>query len=737
MLAKLAAISPRTNAFMSAGTPESPEQSVFEDMFSKLAYSILESKMPRLMDSVVTFKVLDSDLERSTALGVFIVSVGPSFVYVPAVLAGDKVEPPEVMYHKDSDSFLPLDKAWIEEIQKDTTTPLGGPGAVPDGAANGQALDGITTPPNSGRFSYASARLNLPEFLEAAPNSVKTAFADFLKENHHVLKAAVAMHGDDKLVGALSLREEKVAAAPADEYWVLSTSDPAASFDAAFGSAGRVAFQKAARDGVIARDRRKTASVPVDHESPMSYTEVTTGGTYKVLDSEGKVHTVAVFCDPANINQMCESHDHGIPHFGSYARRSRHRGDRYLVLFPNGDYSLVGNLVALATTDKMPGGVVKKALGESSVASLRNGKQALVSTEGGFFRATKPFRARGVSRAQDGNARAEVVDWWDSSYSSGGGNKKRPPLGAIVVAPKLLSQNIHAPPSGNTVFVPKHFTSVALKKRIDGATLVQDMTTLMDLINAGLVKHSSHQVRVKNSGQGDWAVDGRYVGDLAGCVSKLAADGMHAEAALQFCKGIHQGTTKSAHVVPAAALGELGELFKQANPMMGGGGGMPPGMDPSMMGGGGGGMPPGMDPSMMGGAPPGMGGAPPGMGGAPPINPQFMEAAADLRDAGVFDTAAVASLVQSPELTELAAQYLPDLEKSLDGMGRIYLSLIMKQEELRAEIGEDDFSTLLSKMKQVFRGLGDLIIRLDRHTLAAAAPSVEGLGSSTWMSSGP
>ena len=118
---------------------------------------------------------------------------------------GYKVEPPEVMYHKDSDSFLPLDKAWIEEIQKDTTTPLGGPGAVPDGAANGQALDGITTPPNSGRFSYASARLNLPEFLEAAPNSVKTAFADVLKENHHVLKAAVAMHGDDKLVGALSL----------------------------------------------------------------------------------------------------------------------------------------------------------------------------------------------------------------------------------------------------------------------------------------------------------------------------------------------------------------------------------------------------------------------------------------------------------------------------------------------------------------------------------------------------
>ncbi len=86
------------------------------------------------------------------------------------------------------------------------------------------------------------------------------------------------------------------------------------------------------------------------------------------------------------------------------------------------------------------------------------------------------------------------------------------------------------------------------------------------------------------------------------------------------------------------------EAFMAAPPMPGGGGmppqGMPPGMDPSMMGGmPPQGMPPGMDPSMMGGMPPqgmpvdpatGMPMDPNAMGGQPqppasPLTPEMLE----------------------------------------------------------------------------------------------------------------
>ena len=754
MTVKLAAISPRTNAFMTAGPPDSPEQGVFDQMFSTLAYTMLESKMPRLLDSIVTFKVLDSSLDESRATGVFIVALGQKFIYVPVVLAGDKVDPPEVMYDKDADAFLPLDKAWLEEIEKDTDTPLGGPAEAPDSANAGVDLRGITTPPSSGRFSYASAQMNLCDFLEEAPNTVKVAFANLLKESPRCLRAAVEYHGAERLTKSLRPHAEKVASAPAQQVWVLTQDSPATDFRAAFGKGAAVAYQTACSEGVVVRDMRKTASIPVNMDDPVAYEEVTEGGVYKIIDSEGKIHVAAVFINPECMDDLVDAERaRPIKIRSPYGSRWRDRGDRFLVLFPNGDYALTGGLVALTTVEDMPVGVVATALNKDTVATLRNGKQALISVSQGMWQATKPFRARGVTKNDNGESRAEIVDWWESEDGWGSDlnserRNKLPARGSVVLSEKLKVKKLHAPPGGNTVFVPAHFKSVALRNRINAVTLVQDVSTLVDLISAGLVKQASHQVRVKNSGQGDWSIEGQRVGNIVSAINKLAADGVHAQAALNFLREISPGYSKTAHVVPAARLANLPGLFKQANPMMmGGGGGMPP-MDPSMMGGGGG-MPPmdpsmmggdpsmmGGDPSMMGGDPSMMGGAPGGQMQAPPINPEFMEAAADLRDAGVFDTAAVASLVQSAEMTELVAQYLPHLEKSLDSLGRIILSVAMKQGDLMEELGEEDFSTLQAKLKQVFRGLGDLIIRLDRHTLAAEAPSVEGLGSATWTTSG-
>jgi len=176
------------------------------------------------------------------------------------------------------------------------------------------------------------------------------------------------------------------------------------------------------------------------------------------------------------------------------------------------------------------------------------------------------------------------------------------------------------------------------------------------------------------------------------------------------------------------------------DPMAGGGG-----MDP--MGGGGGGMDPmagggmGGDPSMMaapGGAlPQDMGGMDPAMGGDPSmqqpppmammgpdgpsdasldseVNPQFLDQAAALNSDDVFDAAAVSSLAQSPAVKEMVSQYLPNLEKALDNIARVQLSLWMQEPELKTDIGEQAYSTLEDSLRSTFKGMGDLVLKLSQ-----------------------
>jgi len=181
-----------------------------------------------------------------------------------------------------------------------------------------------------------------------------------------------------------------------------------------------------------------------------------------------------------------------------------------------------------------------------------------------------------------------------------------------------------------------------------------------------------------------------------------------------------------------------------ADPSMGGmfggmGGGMPsggqPGMDPSMMSGMSGGMP-GGDPSMSG-----MGGMDPAMGGGQPppsammpsdgpnaqamgqeINPQFLDQVAQMRSADMFDAAAVATLAQSPELHGVVAQYLPNLEKAVDNLARVQLTLWMQEPDLKQQIGEAAFAGIEENMQSSFKGLGDLVLRLSRGVQAVKEP---------------
>lgn len=99
------------------------------------------------------------------------------------------------------------------------------------------------------------------------------------------------------------------------------------------------------------------------------------------------------------------------------------------------------------------------------------------------------------------------------------------------------------------------------------------------------------------------------------------------------------------------------------------------------------------------------------------VNPQFIEQAGQLNDAGTFDAAALSSMAQTPSLKEMVAGYLPNLEKSLDNLGRVLLTLWMDEMSIKGDIGDDAYISLEDNLRATFRGMGDLILKINQNTL--------------------
>jgi hypothetical protein len=105
------------------------------------------------------------------------------------------------------------------------------------------------------------------------------------------------------------------------------------------------------------------------------------------------------------------------------------------------------------------------------------------------------------------------------------------------------------------------------------------------------------------------------------------------------------------------------------------------------------------------------------------VNPSFMEQAGQLNDAGVFDAASLATMAQTPQLKDLVAAYIPNLEKSLDNIGRVLLSLWMDESNIKGDVGNETFIALEDNLRNVFKGMGDLILKINQQSLVIKGPT--------------
>lgn len=152
---KTGALSPTIDAMGQMPSPED-EKRLFEDKMGQMAYQVFSSQHPDLVESIVTFKVLNSDIDGGRGMGAFILDHAGQMLYVPVVVSDNQLKPFDMVYIKDADRFVPLSPEWLEAADSVSLDAMGEGEDLPDTVATDVDIRNVVVPPTTGRYSYAS-----------------------------------------------------------------------------------------------------------------------------------------------------------------------------------------------------------------------------------------------------------------------------------------------------------------------------------------------------------------------------------------------------------------------------------------------------------------------------------------------------------------------------------------------------------------------------------------------------
>jgi hypothetical protein len=591
--------SPRTQALQSQDQG-AQVQELFNDGFTQRAYETFGKMFPDLVNEIVTLKILETDPDEGTGIGVFILDHNQEVFYVPAVFSNNEVKPLDVFYSKRLDRYLPLNPEWLNEATKGAIGELGHPVQPPKTLTTDVDIRNLVVPPTTGRYSYASAK-DEPAFtqmLEQAPDAVKQGVLMFFAKNASLFQKSVEVFGRERLGRALRLtaktagvtentamreekqRHEKFKSPTKGNVLVADKNTKSTKLKEMFGDEAGHAYSIIRVKGFYAKDYRKeTGAVIETPDRSIQMEEPGHSGLYRVYLSNGSAEIALVLCNPIPVHDTWGPHkfdkkNHTNEGRGSYGK---HHKKSWLVVFKDGRYCETHHLMAepvLSTHAEC-----EKFIGNGSTPRSAD-KGFLLSTTGLAFRATS---CEYVDRVSEANGR-KILQM--------AGTK-------VTLDPSMRGKTILFPANQNALIVPSNYKFIKVTDRMDANEICNEPRGAFKHIEGKMKTAGALSIHVVGK------ADGFYVGRGGPALTKAAALKEvaetydiclpHAEYVLKIAE--ERGAAKDLWAVNKAVIAKLAaddSSSKKSSGGSSGGGGAPPAQDPNAMP---------MDPSMM--APPG------------------------------------------------------------------------------------------------------------------------------------
>lgn len=180
------------------------EQKIFNAKFGNAAYNTFNAKYPQIANFIVTFKVIDSDVDNSKAIGAFILTYGTDVVYVPVIMAKGVIASCEMVYNKTENTFSPLVKEVITDIvNKNMIRDPKLRDKLPPIEDTSQMFTNMFRPPASSHPVIASGSM-----LEALPTTAKKRISSYLQENPELLAKIAEFYPIETLAEKLTKTAE-------------------------------------------------------------------------------------------------------------------------------------------------------------------------------------------------------------------------------------------------------------------------------------------------------------------------------------------------------------------------------------------------------------------------------------------------------------------------------------------------------------------------------------------------
>lgn len=516
-------LSPRTQAF-AQGVPSGEEETkLFEDGLSQMAYNVLVSKFPDLIQDIITFRILDTDLENGAGVGVFVVQRNNEVLYIPVVLADNQIKPLDMFYHKGLNVFLPLNNDWLNEISQLTLDEAGEAVETPKSLRRNVDTRNIMMPPMTGRYAYAATHNEqltdevitsdiytmleqmtkeasskktpvLIQFLARSPDTIKEAFYNTLKANPRLTANVALMYNINDVANALTRTKTASATSPkGGALFVADKDTPVTKFKEVFGDKAPEAYQGVLLKGYVAKDNRTDTNSAVQIQGEEKLKTPTDTGFYRVFTTDGNVENAFVIHDPYKLinSEDMEGPNGKRKNTLPYGKHNK----EFIIITQGGNWDRTTQLIAEPLKEQKDGPTALF----NAVSNEKGGQQPRVGDEGVFviqrgqtWRGTEPFNIKSIT-SKEGVKRITTDSF----------------LGTTLIQDKnAYGIGLHRPLEKNIIYIPADARFIRLKDSSTHRTFLTNPKAVTrwfsDKFNALGAKTAS----IINVGAGQFSLNG-------------------------------------------------------------------------------------------------------------------------------------------------------------------------------------------------------------------------------------
>jgi len=735
---------------------ESPDEAQLEQDFASLAFLFIQDRAAQLMPYLLGFEVVEREEDGSKAVGIFGFKVGDEYYYVPSFFVNQQVKGMDLLFNRKANKFMPLSAETMDKILDRKALRLG------QGMTNDKLredfsspdFDFVRTPPGNTKMAsdwraghghdawndiqdsavasmredsafrrdFASALAKvahteleaagqdnaLPEYLEnfGGPE-VTRGLLTMIGRNVKLANAAIEFYG--------SLEPLKITEFSADLAPVVKQAEVEITTEV-YDGMGDGERKRLVTHGIAVADNREpeAKSKLYDTDYAVQFSNPCEGGRYEVLLSGGSTVEADVLVSSDRSGGVIVVSDDGKMHFTAEPSAVFVRGDRL------GDAKAYDKAVDL---DKLETGeryiLVRKDGASSDKFSVRttvaeSGKEQRTSYKVWFDRSARYTGKRTDSSYgfNDGFG-CNSVDWLRVTDDDGRRLRQK---GDTLIAPASEWKALEVPGLYDCACAPDDY-ACAPGGDADGFVPGNPLD-----FEELLYKNAIHRLDVEAADGGS-----TFYISLNGLPSRaLGVKQALSELVCRFGLSTGDADTVMKSAAEGGMFGKVRKLVKFAQ-LPGVSMPMPP-------------YAPEQTPESHMGVPvqnpevdlvEGQ-----TLGLADPRNSaergfavggqleqevaQLAEQAAQSGQKHVFDHATIGGLARLYDTSAVLDQYLPEMQKSLDRIGRVLFMFYWKNEAFEERYGAADLADMEDLLRSVFKSYGRLLAMLEQKSIAAS-----------------